>query len=65
MANYTDVTGKPPKEWIDALDQGLADLAAKRVVDGAAVHVELRASIERMERDERQHRRGSSPAAGL
>ena len=38
----------PPQEWIDALDRADADVAAGRVVDGAAIHSELCASIERM-----------------
>lgn len=58
MADDTDTIGEPPKQWIDALDQGLADLAAGRVVDGAAIHVELHASIERMKRRKHQHRPG-------
>lgn len=58
MADDIDMINEPLKEWINALDQGLADLAAGRVVDGATIHAELRASIERMEQGEHPHRPG-------
>jgi hypothetical protein len=45
-----DDTRSPPQEWIDALDRAKADVAAGRVVDGAEIHRELTASIERMTR---------------
>ena len=40
----------PPVGWLEALDRAEADLASGRVADGAAVHAELTASIERMQR---------------
>ena len=43
-----DDTRPSPQEWIDALARAEADVAAGRVVDGAAIHRELAASIERM-----------------
>ena len=43
-----DDTRPPPQDWIDALDRAEADVAAGRVVDGAEIHRELAASIERM-----------------
>ena len=39
-----------PAGWLEALDRAEADVAAGRVVDGAAIHGELAASIRRMER---------------
>lgn len=57
MTDEVDPERKAPKEWVDALDEAEADLAAGRICDGAIIHAELRASIERMER-------GEAPADG-
>lgn len=40
----------PPAGWLEALARAEADVAAGRVVDGAAVHAGLAASVERMQR---------------
>ncbi len=39
-----------PVGWLEALDRAEADVAAGRVVDGADIHADLTASIERMKR---------------
>ena len=46
-----DKDAPPPQDWTAALDEARADLAAGRVEDGAEMHRELQASIERMTRD--------------
>jgi predicted transcriptional regulator len=38
-----------PQDWIDALDESMADIAAGRVVSGDVVRRELLESIARME----------------
>ena len=59
MTDQTDPERKAPREWVDALAEAEADLAAGRVYDGAIIHAELRASIKRMER-----RGASAPTKG-
>ncbi|MGD0431733.1 MAG: hypothetical protein ABSA58_11645 [Acetobacteraceae bacterium] len=47
-----DDTPRPldaPQDWIDALDESVADIAAGRVVSGEKVRRELLESIARME----------------
>ena len=39
-----------PAGWLEALARAEADVADGRVVDGAAVHAGLAASVERMQR---------------
>ena len=46
-----DKDAPPPQDWIEALDEARADLAAGRVVDGAEIHREFEASIERTRRE--------------
>jgi len=47
-----DDTSRPldaPQDWIDALDESVADIAAGRVVSGERVRRELLESISRLE----------------
>ena len=46
----------PPQEWIDALARADADVAAGRVVDGAAILERMRATAERLEARKRRRR---------
>jgi hypothetical protein len=39
----------PPQEWIDALARADADVAAGRLVDGAEIHRDLQAALDRMQ----------------
>ena len=41
-------TPREPPAWAEALEQARADVAAGRIVDGAEIHKELRASLARM-----------------
>jgi hypothetical protein len=45
-----------PPGWTEALNRAEADVAAGDVVDGAEIHAELAASIERMKRGKPQTR---------
>ena len=47
---------QPPQEWLDAMAESEADLAAGRLVDSETVYRELRERIARMEaREQSKH----------
>jgi predicted transcriptional regulator len=45
----TILDNTPPAEWVEALDRGLADIEAGRIVPMEPVLSRLRAAIARME----------------
>jgi hypothetical protein len=50
-----------PAGWLEALDRAEADVGAGRVVDGADIHAELAATIERMKRRKAEADTSGSP----
>ena len=48
--------GSAPSEWLDAIAEGEADLAAGRIVSGDQVMRELRESLVRMEASDNEPR---------
>lgn len=51
-----DMPRQPPQEWLDAMAESEADLAAGRLVDSETVCRELRERIARMEaREQSKH----------
>lgn len=49
MDDRTDTPRRAPQEWIDALEEAEADVAAGRTVDGQVIHEQLRRALAELE----------------